>query len=126
MTNGPIIIEDMNDRRLRYVCLTHERFMDDPKLCAKLGGIAIPCEIIAKSDPYRMKRALDLVIRDESFKGSGCGDANCIIYKPEGQHTNGRCFCGDAEMGKKPLILQRLKRSISAASIVIRETSHGR
>jgi hypothetical protein len=23
----------------------------------------------------------------------GCGDANCVIHRPKGQHTNGGCHC---------------------------------
>ena len=30
----------------------------------------------------------------EYWKGKGCSDGNCVIYKPEGIHTNGGCKCG--------------------------------
>jgi hypothetical protein len=31
--------------------------------------------------------------RDGMLVIGGCGDGNCLIVKPEGQHTNGGCRC---------------------------------
>lgn len=34
-----------------------------------------------------------LKVRDDSLVGLGCGDGNCCIRRPKGQHTNGGCKC---------------------------------
>lgn len=56
--------------------------------------VAIVVELSAKNERLKTYLTEMASVRPSYFKDRGCSDGNCVIYKPEGMHTNGGCKCG--------------------------------
>lgn len=73
---------------------------ESDRLKAEIAGLLradpLKAGVDQEREILRLRAVLTLLSSDrpEYFKDRGCGDGNCIVYKPEGQHTNGGCKCG--------------------------------
>ena len=57
----------------------------------------------------------------EYFRGKGCSDGHCIVFKPSGMHTNGGCHC-DRDDSKRMWVRMRLQKIIQDAKEALRES----